>query len=107
VSVNDDIKQLVLQGLSGEHLHLLVERCRVRFESMPALYGTLAWMFTVLAAEDEDHGTTTTRANTITQALHRPLLALLNAEAESADILLGQLNDVYRAFYSIKEPDVS
>jgi hypothetical protein len=105
--MNDDIKQLVLQGLSGEHLRLLVERCHVRFESMPAMYGTLAWMFQVLADEYDGPGTTTTRFNAVTQALHRPLLALLNAEAESADILLGRLNDVYRAFYSIKETDVS
>jgi hypothetical protein len=105
--MNDDIKQLVLQGLSGEHLGLLVERCRVHFERMPALYGTLAWMFTVLVDEDHDRSTTTRRYNMITQALHRPLLQLLNAEAAPAEILLERLNDVYKAFYSIMETDVS
>jgi hypothetical protein len=99
--MNDDIKQLVLQGLSGEHCRLLVERCRVHFESMPALYGTLAWMFSVLADEDDEHGTITRRYNTITQALHRPLLSLLNAESASAAIILERLNDVWRAFHEL------
>jgi hypothetical protein len=101
--MNDDIKQLVLQGLSGEHCRLLVERCRRRFDSMPALYGTLAWMFTVLADEDADHGTTMRRANTITQALHHPLLSLLNAESASAEIILDRLNDVWRAFHELMD----
>jgi predicted component of type VI protein secretion system len=101
--MNDDLKQLVLLGLSGEHCRLLAERCRMRFESMPALYGTLAWMFTALADEDETHGTATSRANTITQALHRPLLSLLNAESESAEITLARLNDVWRAFQGLMD----
>jgi hypothetical protein len=105
--MNDDIKQLVLQGLSGEHLRLLVERCRVRFESMPAMYGTLAWMFKVLADEYDGPGTTTTRFNAVTQALHRPLLALLNAESESGEIILERLNDVWRAFHTLTETDLS
>ena len=100
--MNDDLKQFVLLGLSGEHCRLLAERCRWRFERMPAVYGTLARMFTALADEDAVHGTTTSRANTITQALHRPLLALLNAESESAEILLARLNDVWRAFQELR-----
>jgi hypothetical protein len=105
--MNDDLKQLVLLGLSGEHCRLLAERCRMRFERMPALYGTLAWMFAVLADTDAAHGTTTRRANTITQALHRPLLSLLNAESESAEIILARLNDVWRAFQELMETDRS
>jgi hypothetical protein len=100
--MNDDLKQLVLLGLSGEHCRLLAERCRLHFDRMPALYGTLAWMCTVLADEDVDHGTTTRRVNTITQALHRPLLALLNAESEPAEILLDRLNDLWSAFQELK-----
>src|ERR687897_374640 len=88
-SMNDDLKQLVLLGLSGEHCRLLAERCHRRLESMPAVYGTLAWMFQVLADEHDHHGTSLRRDNTITQALHRPLLSLLNAESESADIVLA------------------
>jgi hypothetical protein len=105
--MNDDIKQLVLQGLSSEHCRLLVERCRMRFDTMPALYGTLTWMFQVLVDEDADHGTTTRRANTITQALHRPLLSLLNAESRSAEIILDRLNDLWRAFHKLMEADLS
>jgi hypothetical protein len=105
--MNDDLKQLVLLGLSGEHCRLLAERCRMRFEGMPALYGTLAWMFTALADKDAAHGTTTSRANTITQALHRPLLSLLNAESESAEIILDRLNDLWRAFYKLMDTDLS
>jgi hypothetical protein len=105
--MNDDLKQLVLLGLSGEHCHLLAERCYMRFESMPALYGTLAWMFQVLADEHDNHGTPTRRYNTITQALHRPLLSLLTAEAESAEIILARLNDMWRAFQALMEIDRS
>jgi hypothetical protein len=105
--MNDDLKQLVLLGLSGEHCRLLAARCHMRFNSMPAVYGTLAWMFTVLADKDAAHGTTTSRANTITQALHRPLLSLLNAESESADIILDRLNDVWRAFHALMDTDRS
>ncbi len=105
--MNDDLKQLVLLGLSGEHLRLLGERCRARVGHLPALYGTLAWMFQVLADADADRGTTTRRANTMTQALHRPLLQLLNAEGEPAAILLERLNDLYRAFYALMDTDVS
>ncbi len=106
-SMNDDLKQLVLLGLSGEHCRLLAARCRRRFERMPALYGTLAWMFTVLADKDAAHGTTTSRANTITQALHRPLLSLLTAESASAEIILARLNDVWRAFQELMDTDRS
>jgi hypothetical protein len=105
--MNDDLKQLVLLGLSGEHCRLLAEWCRRRFERMPALYGTLAWMFTVLADKDAAHGTTTSRANTITQALHRPLLSLLTAESESAEIILARLNDLWRAFHTLMDTDLS
>jgi len=105
--MNDDLIQLVLLGLSGEHCRLLAERCQTRFERMPALYGTLAWMCTVLADKDEAHGTTRSQANTITQALHRPLLSLLTAESESADILLARLNDVWRAFHELMDTDRS
>ena len=105
--MNDDLKQLVLLGLSGEHCRLLAERCQIRFDRMPALYGTLAWMLTVLADEDAAHGTTRSRANTITQALHRPLLSLLNAESESAEILLPRLNDMWRAFQELLDTDRS
>jgi hypothetical protein len=58
-------------------------------------------MCTVLADKDEAHGTTRSQANTITQALHRPLLSLLTAESESAEIILARLNDVWRAFHSL------
>ena len=102
--MTDDLKQFVLLGLSGEHCRLLAERCRRRFERLPAVYGTLAWMFTALADEDAAHGTTTSRANTITQALHRPLLALLNAESESAEMILARLNDVWSAFQELRVP---
>jgi hypothetical protein len=105
--MNDDLIQLVLLGLSSEHCRLPAERCRRRFENMPALYGTLAWMCTTLADEDEAHGTTRSRANTITQSMHRPLLALLNAESESAEIILARLNDVWRAFQELMETDRS
>ncbi len=105
--MNDDLKQLVLLGLSGEHCRLLAERCRMRFERMPALYGTLGWMCTALADKDEAHGTTTSRANTITQALHRPLLALLSAESESAEIILNRLNAVWKAFQELMDTDRS
>jgi hypothetical protein len=71
------------------------------------MYGTLAWMFTVLADKDAAHGTPTSRANTITQALHRPLLSLLNAESESAEIVLARLNDVWRGFQELMETDRS
>ena len=105
--MNDVLKQLVLLGLSGEHCRLLAERCHMRFESMPALYGTLAWMFQVLADEHDHHGTSRRRYNTITQALHRPLLSLLNAESESAEFILARLNDVWRAFQELMETDRS
>jgi hypothetical protein len=105
--MNDDLKQLVLLGLSGEHCRLLAERCHMHFDSMPALYGTLVWMFTVLADTDEAQGTTTSRANTITQALHRPLLSLLTAESGSPEIILARLNDVWRAFQELMETDRS
>jgi hypothetical protein len=105
--MNDDLKQLVLLGLSGEHCRLLAERCHMRFESMPAMYGTLAWMFQILADEHDNHGTSMRRYNTITQALHRPLLSLLNAESESPEIILARLNDVWRAFHALMDTDRS
>jgi hypothetical protein len=105
--MNDDLKQLVLLGLSGEHCRLLAERCHMRFERMPAVYGTLAWMFQVLADEHDHHGTPMRRYNTITQALHRPLLSLLTAESESAEIILARLNEVWRAFQELMDTDRS
>jgi hypothetical protein len=105
--MNDDLKQLVLLGLSGEHCRLLAEQCHRRFDTMPALYGTLAWMFTALADKDAAHGTTTSRANIITQALHRPLLSLLTAESASPEIILARLNEVWRAFQKLMDTDRS
>jgi len=105
--VNDDLKQIVLEGLSGDNLRLLGERCRSHMNTMPAIYVTLGLMFKVLADEYDEQGTTATRFNAVTEALSSRILSLLNAESQSVDVILERLNDVCRGFHEVMETDLS
>jgi len=94
-------------GLYGNNLRHLAERCLLHVDIQPAVYVTLRWMFTILANEYDNQGTTTTRYNAVTEGLQQPLLSLLTADDESAEIILNRLNNVCRAFHELMETDLS
>jgi hypothetical protein len=68
---------------------------------MPAIYATLGLLFRRLDDEYDDQGPETSRYQAIMTALQDPLLALLRADGESAELVLERLGAVLGAFHRL------
>lgn len=100
--MTNDVAKLVRQGFSEENLKKLIRLCESLSDESPALYGTLRFIFLILVEEYDGQAITVDRANLIIQTIQRPIVNLLQAADASAKTRLARLDDVYRAFKSLK-----
>jgi len=99
--LNEEIVQLVRDGLHGQNLNRLARLCEGLFGANPALYGTLLLVFRALAAEWDDQGIPTQRYETINGALRDPILDLMSSAGGPSDRFVDRLNEVFTAFMAV------
>jgi hypothetical protein len=98
---------LIEQRLAGDNLRELGRLADQLALTMPAIYVTLGMIFRALADEYDDQGIETTRYQAVTTTLQDPLLNLLRAEGEPANVLLERLNGVLEAFHRLRFNDIT
>lgn len=98
----ESLYSLVSEGLYEENLRKLIRLCGLRLKERPSLYGSLLLILAGLAEEYDNQAIPVDRSRTISAALREPILALLEAEANSPDVFLSRLDDVFRGYASLK-----
>lgn len=99
--MNEQVYQLVQEGLYQENLSRLVRLCSTLFSENPSLYGTLIFIFNSLAEEYDNQGITQDRYQFIINSVQQPILTLLQAQ-EKPEIFLERLNQVFRGFHELR-----
>jgi hypothetical protein len=98
------MQELIKKGLYGVTLEALLPLARQSFERSPALYGTMIYVFASLQDIEEEYsgqGMPADRYEHIVAQLTQPLLGALDAESDSPAELLGKLNILHSAFFSL------
>jgi hypothetical protein len=93
---------LIEQGLHGDNLRELARLADQMAPAMPATYVTLWIIFRALADESDDQGVETSRYHAVTTTLQDPVLDLLRAEGEPANVLFERLNAVLEGFHRLR-----
>ncbi len=100
--MEQQIIQLVQQGLYRQNLLALMQLCDALFVNAPAVYGSLLSMFRLLEQEYERlDAIDTVRYDAINKALQTPLIDLINSMNQSAGAILNRLDAVMHAFHSL------
>ena len=98
------MRALIENGLYASNLEELSSLSEQSFDQCPALYGSLLYVFKSLDAEHEKYsgqGLPADRYNEVVKLLTEPLLAALDADADSPAHMLKTLNNLHAALYKL------
>lgn len=97
-----EVRTLVQHGLHEENLRKLIQICKALHNESPSCYGSLILIFESLAEEYDSQGITATRYGLIVQQIQSPILLLLEEE-NNPTIFMARLDDVFKAFATLKD----
>ena len=92
---------MITSGLYEDNLRALLPLVERLFFQRPVLYGSIRVIVVDLLGEWENGVMATDRLNAIERSLADPLIAALDAEFQSATVLLEKLNDLHRAWKAL------
>ena len=93
------MRTLILQGIDRQNLLELIAICEQLAPTKPAIYVSLICIFRILGSQWD--APDTPDYNEINRRLQKPLVALLDAENQSARVILSRLDDLMAFFWSI------